>query len=110
MQAGAGVPLFPPEKDDLLMTDTDIAAGSTLIILLSCLCVVAALAVHLAITWWIYNDANKRGNPNAVVWALLNFISDPLGLILYLIIGRNQTTPLGGPPPTPPPPQGPARL
>ena len=87
------------------------AAGGTIVILFSCLCVVVAIGIHLAITYWIYNDAKKRGNPNAVIWAVLNFLSDPLGLLLYLVIGRNQTTPLGGPPPPaagpPPPPTSP---
>src|SRR4051794_30390220 len=87
------------------MTDgSDAAAGSFIIILFSCLCVIVAIGIHLAITYWIYNDAKKRGNPNAVIWAVLNFLSDPLGLLLYLVIGRNQTTPLGGPPPAAPGP------
>ncbi len=74
------------------------AAGGLLIFGFTCLCVLVILGVHVAITYWIYNDAKKRGNPNAVIWAVLNLVSDPLGLILYLIIGRNQMTPLGGPP------------
>jgi hypothetical protein len=86
------------------------ATAGLLIFGFTCLCVVAIIGVHLAITYWIYNDARKRGNPNAVIWAVLNLLSDPLGLILYLVIGRNQTTPIGGPPaPTssPPPAGGP---
>ncbi len=94
------------------MTDgSDGTAGGLLIFGFTCLCVVAILAVHVGITYWIYNDAKKRGNPNAVIWAILNLLSDPLGLVLYLIIGRNQPTALGGPaapggslPPPPPPP------
>jgi hypothetical protein len=60
--------------------------------------VAVAIGLHLAISYWIYRDAQQRGNPNALIWAVLNIVSDPLGLLLYLAIGRNQTTPLGGPP------------
>jgi hypothetical protein len=86
------------------------AAGGLLIFGFTCLCVLVILGVHIAITYWIYNDAKKRGNPNAVIWAIVNLLSDPLGLILYLIIGRNQTATWGGPPAAssgPPPPSAP---
>jgi hypothetical protein len=86
------------------------AAGGLLIFGFTCLCVLVILGVHIAITYWIYNDAKKRGNPNAVIWAIVNLLSDPLGLILYLIIGRNQVASWGGPPAAgsgPPPPSAP---
>ena len=61
-----------------------------------------SFAIAAAIAYWVYNDAKKRGNPNAIVWAILTFISTVIGLVLYLIIGRNQGTMMGGPPPTGP--------
>jgi hypothetical protein len=74
--------------------------GGTL--LFTCLCIAISFAIAAAIAYWVYNDAKKRGNPNAVVWAILTFISTLIGLVLYLVIGRNQGTVMGGPPPTGP--------
>lgn len=68
------------------------------IFLFTCLCVLVVLGLHLFIVYWVYKDANKRGNPNAAIWALLTLFSDPLGLILYLLLGRNQGMAGGGPP------------
>lgn len=92
------------------MTDGADAAGGLIAIALTCVLVIVVIGVHLAITYWIYSDARKRGNPNAAIWALLNFLSDPLGLVLYLLIGRNQTPSPGGPPPAAPPPETTTRL
>ena len=47
-------------------------------------------------------SAKKRGNPNAIIWGIVTFFFTLIGLILYLLIGRNQGTTMGGPPPTGP--------
>jgi hypothetical protein len=60
-----------------------------------CVCWLIGLAIAAAIAYWVYNDAKKRGNPNAVLWGVVSFFFTLLGLILYLLIGRNQGT-MGG--------------
>ena len=74
-----------------------------------CLCLLIIFAVHFFIVYWVYNDARKRGNPNAVLWSVLTFFSNPLGLILYLILGRDQGTAGGAPPAGPANPSAPTR-
>jgi hypothetical protein len=78
------------------MTTSD--GGDAFGIILYCLCMLVMFAVHFFIIYWVYNDARKRGNPNAVLWAVVTFLSNPLGLILYLILGRNQGAAGGAPP------------
>ncbi len=65
----------------------------------SCVCGLIALVLYIVIAYWIYNDAKKRGNPNAVIWAVVGFILGLIGLLLYFVIGRNQgmTPPPAGP-------------
>jgi hypothetical protein len=70
--------------------------------LFSCICGLIWLAVEIGIAYWVYNDAKKRGNPNAILWAVLTFFFTLLGLILYFLIGRNQGTSAGGTPPSTP--------
>ena len=66
-----------------------------------CCCAIVWLAVVVGSCWWIYSDSQKRGLPNGLLWAILNFFFFPIGILLYLILGRNQT-PTGGAPPTGP--------
>ena len=41
---------------------------------------------------WMYNDAKRRGDSNAVAWALLGLIFNVVALVLYLIV-RNSAQP-----------------
>ena len=59
---------------------------------------VLPLAISIAIAWWIYRDANQRGNPQAVLWAVLGFFFNVIGLIIYLIARPPGP---GGPPTSP---------
>jgi hypothetical protein len=43
------------------------------------------LVLWIAIIVWVYRDAERRGM-NGVLWALLVFIGNLIGLIIYLII------------------------
>ncbi|WP_096392850.1 PLDc N-terminal domain-containing protein [Halorubrum trapanicum] len=47
------------------------------------------LVVHLAMIVWTYSDAQQRSDHPPVLWALVVFFAPILGLLLYLIIGRN---------------------
>ena len=58
----------------------------------SCICGLIGLAIAIGAAYWVYNDAKKRGNPNAVLWAVVTFFFTLIGLILYMLIGRNQGT------------------
>jgi apolipoprotein N-acyltransferase len=59
------------------------AAGIALLITL------VFLVVHLAMIVWTYSDAESRSDHPPVLWALVVFLAPILGLLLYLIIGRN---------------------
>jgi Phospholipase_D-nuclease N-terminal len=51
---------------------------------------IAGIIITIVSTVWVYQDAKKRGNPNAVVWAIGVFLFWILGLPLYLL-SRNST-------------------
>ena len=65
--------------------------------------VVLYLIISIGIAWWIYRDAKSRANPQAAIWALLGFLFNLLGLIIYLIVRSRPTTPPPVAPPPPPP-------
>jgi len=48
------------------------------------------LALWIAVILWVYRDAEKR-NMNGVLWGLLVFVGNIIGLIIYLIL-RNEET------------------
>ena len=88
----------------LAFAQSDDGSGAAAAIVLGfyCVCLLVWLAVVIGITYWIYNDAKKRANPNAVLWAVVGFFLNIVGLLLYILVGRNQGTPMGGPPPAGP--------
>jgi len=57
---------------------------------------ILGLLITLAIAYFVYQDAEKRGM-NAILWAVLTFLCCPITVIVYLIM-RTQT------PSVPPPP------
>src|SRR5436305_1984072 len=81
----AGLPMLA-----FAQTDTTNAAAAVFAIPFSCFCYLIGLVIDIAITYWVYTDAKKRGNPNAVLWAVVTFFFTLIGLILYVLIGRNQ--------------------
>ncbi|AUX10777.1 hypothetical protein AArcSl_3171 [Halalkaliarchaeum desulfuricum] len=48
------------------------------------------LAVTIAIIWWTYTDAQKNSTHPAFLWAIVVFLAPILGLVLYLILGRDR--------------------
>jgi hypothetical protein len=81
-------------------TDDGSGAAAAAALGINCVCGLIGLAIAAAIAYWIYTDAKKRGNPNAVIWAIVGFFLGLIGLLLYVLIGRNQgtaTPPPGGP-------------
>jgi hypothetical protein len=78
----------------------------TFVVLLSLL----PTAISVLIAVWIYYDARKRNDPNAVPWALLGFLLNVIGWIAYLIAREQHPAPAAAPPaapPGPPPPDTP---
>jgi lipid-A-disaccharide synthase-like uncharacterized protein len=48
------------------------------------------LLVQIGIIVWIYSDAKQRSDQPAFLWAIVAFLAPLLGIVLYLIIGRNR--------------------
>lgn len=49
----------------------------------------------LFLAFWVYKDAEGRGM-NGLLWALLVFIGNLIGLIIYLIVRSERKTPAAG--------------
>ena len=43
--------------------------------------------IGLALAFWTYQDANKRG-ANGIVWGLVVFFLGLIGLLIYWFVGR----------------------
>lgn len=50
----------------------------------------ALFFLWIAVIVWVYRDAERRGM-NGVLWALLVFIGNLIGLIIYLIVRQDNT-------------------
>jgi len=48
---------------------------------------IIGLIIDLAICYWIYTDAQKRGM-NGIVWAIATFLTCPIAPIIYLIMRK----------------------
>ncbi|MBX0294296.1 hypothetical protein [Haloarcula nitratireducens] len=56
---------------------------------------VIGLVILVGATYWVYNDAQSRGNDNAALWAVLTALGFFIGLVpgflvivIYLVVGR----------------------
>jgi len=58
------------------------------------------LVTSVIIAVWVYRDAEDRGDRNAVLWSVLGFIFNLVGLLIYLLARKQPTAP---PPPSEPP-------
>jgi uncharacterized membrane-anchored protein len=45
--------------------------------------------VFLAITYFVYQDAKRHSQHPPFLWAIVVFLAPLLGLVLYLLLGRN---------------------
>jgi hypothetical protein len=43
----------------------------------------------IVLPYWTYRDAQKRGIDSPALWGLLVFFGGLIGLVLYLILGRD---------------------
>jgi heme/copper-type cytochrome/quinol oxidase subunit 2 len=69
---------------------TSIIGGSFAVI---CAIIVVTLIINIIILIWVYRDAQAR-NGNGAIWALLVFFTGVVGLIVYVLLGRNNTNPV----------------
>ena len=75
------------------------SGGDSTFGLLLC-CYGLILLVQVALIYWVYSDARDRGNDKAGLWALLVFLTPIIGLLIYLLVGRDQGN--RSPPDSPP--------
>lgn len=54
------------------------------------------LVINLIIGVWMYKDAQRRGNPQAVLWLVVGVIFSIVGLVIYLAVRKSGSAP---PPP-----------
>ena len=47
------------------------------------------VALFLALTYWVYKDAQRNSEHPAFLWAIVVFLAPILGLVLYVLLGRN---------------------
>ncbi|WP_049987966.1 PLDc N-terminal domain-containing protein [Halobellus rufus] len=47
------------------------------------------LVVGIAMIVWTYTDAKKNSTHPAFLWAIVVFLAPLLGLLLYVLLGRN---------------------
>ena len=65
----------------------DAAAGGMMAF--GCICWVVimliAFAVPVGLAYFVYSDAQKNGVENGILWALITFITWPIGLLVYFL-------------------------
>jgi hypothetical protein len=61
---------------------------------------ILVLVASILIGLWMYRDAQKRNDPNAVVWLIIGILFNIVGIIIYIVVRKNQNA---GPPPPPTP-------
>ncbi|WP_336133855.1 PLDc N-terminal domain-containing protein [Natronomonas amylolytica] len=53
------------------------------------------MVLFLAMVVWTYSDAKQNSSHPAFLWAIVVFLAPLLGIVLYLLLGRDQQG--GGP-------------
>lgn len=59
------------------------------------------LFITIALIWWVYSDAKENSSHPAFLWALVVFFAPLLGLVLYMLLGRDQKRSQSGVTPKP---------
>ena len=52
----------------------------------TCIILLVALGIQIAIAVWVYNDAKSRGMDNAVLLTVLTVFTGLLGLLIYILM------------------------
>lgn len=81
-------------------TSSDDAAGAAVaslvlssFFLCYCVFIIIMLALSIWMIVWTYKDAQKRNNPNAVLWAVLVFFFGLIPFIVYLFVRKDYPLP-----------------
>ena len=59
------------------------AGGAALLILL-------LFVAHIALILWTYTDATDNSSHPAFLWAIVVFLAPLLGIVLYILLGRDK--------------------
>lgn len=51
------------------------------------------MAVFLGMVVWTYSDAQQNSTQPAFLWAIVVFFAPLLGVVLYMLLGRDATGP-----------------
>lgn len=85
-----GIPFFLRTNImSLLHKPFDLGPGSLEAGIIFLLPFLLMLAFSLVIIIWVYRDAEKKGM-NGVLWALLVFVGNVVGLLIYLIVRNDE--------------------
>jgi hypothetical protein len=89
------VPLFAQDATDSPAGD-DAANAAGALAALGCgiLPCILGIAIQLALAFWVYKDATKRGMENAVLLTIVTALTGLIGLLIYLLM-RPKTPPPG---------------
>lgn len=51
---------------------------------------ILAFVVSIALVFWTYSDAQSNSSHPAFLWAIVVFLAPLLGIVLYLLLGRDR--------------------
>lgn len=51
------------------------------------------LVLWIALLYWVWTDAEENSTHSSVMWVVIVFFAGLIGLILYVIFGRDDTDP-----------------
>jgi hypothetical protein len=96
----AALPAFAQISDDDAEAACGIAACGAFVLLP----ILIGAIVTIGVTVWIAMDARKRNDPNWILWAVIGFLFNIIGLIIYLVVRSKEGPRPPAPMPPPPPP------
>lgn len=74
---------------DYTVTDAAGAGGFAIgMILVYCCIICVPLILFIALSVWVYKDAQKNKVDNAALWAVLTFFTGLIGILIYLLAVR----------------------
>lgn len=68
-----------------MLSSTVLQQGSGVAFLVALLFMV----LFVAMVVWVYTDAKRNSDHPAFLWAIVVFLAPLLGLVLYVLLGRN---------------------
>lgn len=72
-------------------TNSNDGAFAGISLIFWCCCIAAAMLIPIALSIYIYKDAEKSGVENPILWALIAFCFGIIGILLYFLVGKNNT-------------------